>query len=214
MQFFWHTAGVNLHPADYFLRDQRDELEWIRHAMTASQLSSPIETHKKSHLWIIERWVRDQRIYFIGDLTKGRLGKARIDARSEKKLTSRMKQCFFTGLGLMLFSAIAYEWLYPDLTIEWKSLLLNGLLATSGAILCMVPSLKIYLDTMAFDEHAKRYLRMGQYYGLCEKQLENLDEAHATEIDQLFIDIGKQALIETGDWLLLHRQRPVKVPVM
>jgi len=23
-----------------------------------------------------------------------------------------------------------------------------------------------------------------------------------------------QALIETGDWLLLHRQRPVKVPVM
>ncbi len=214
VQFFWHAAGVNLPAADYFLRDQRDELEWIRHAMTASQLSSPIETHKKSHLWIIERWVRDQRIYFIGDQTKGRLGKARIDARAEKKLTRRMKQCFFNGLGLMLLSAITYEWIYADLTIEWKSLLLNGLLATSGAILCMVPSIKIYLDTMAFDEHAKRYLRMGQYYGLCEKQLENLNEAHAAEIDQLFIDIGKQALIETGDWLLLHRQRPVKVPVM
>jgi hypothetical protein len=67
---------------------------------------------------------------------------------------------------------------------------------------------------MAFDEHAKRYLRMGQYYGLYEKQLENMDESPSSEIDQLFIDIGKQALIETGDWLLLHRQRPVKVPVM
>ena len=214
IQFFWHIAGVNLQAVDYFLKDQRDELEWIRHAMTATQLTSTVETHKKSHRWIIERWVRDQRIYFIGDQTKGPLGKARIDARAEMKLTRRMKQCFFTGLGLMLVSAMAYEWIFPHLKIEWKSLLLNGLLATSGAILCMVPSIKIYLDTMAFDEHAKRYLRMGQYYGLCEKQLENLNEAHATEIDQLFIDIGKQALIETGDWLLLHRQRPVKVPVM
>ncbi len=78
----------------------------------------------------------------------------------------------------------------------------------------MVPSLKIYLDTMAFDEHAKRYLKIGQYYGLCEKQFEILDETNLAVIDQLFIDIGKQALIETGDWLLLHRQRPVKMPVM
>ena len=214
VQFFWHIAGVNLSAADFFLREQRDELEWIRHAITATELQSPKETHKKAHCWIIERWVRDQRIYFIGDHFKGRLGKARIDARAEKKLTRQMKLCFFTGLGLMLISAIGYEWIYPELSMEWKSLLLNGLLATSGAILCMVPSIKIYLDTMAFDEHAKRYLRMGQYYGLCEKQLERLDEAHAVEIDQLFIDIGKQALIETGDWLLLHRQRPVKVPVM
>jgi hypothetical protein len=214
VQFFWHIAGVNLSVSDFFLREQRDELEWIRQTITSTQLKSEKETHKKSHRWIIERWVRDQRIYFIGDHFKGRLGKARIDARAEKKLTRRMKQCFFTGLGIMLISAIGYEWIYPDLTLEWKSLLLNGLLATSGAILCIVPSIKIYLDTMAFDEHAKRYLRMGQYYGLCEKQLERLDEAHTVEIDQLFIDIGKQALIETGDWLLLHRQRPVKVPVM
>ena len=214
VQFFWHIAGVNLISSDFFLREQRDELEWIRQAISATNLKSPVMFQKKSHFWIIERWVRDQRVYFIGDHCKGRLGKARIDATAEKKLTRRMKQCFFTGLGLMLISAIGYEWIYPDLTLIYKPLLLNGLLATSGAILCIVPSIKIYLDTMAFDEHAKRYLRMGQYYGLYEKQLENMDESQSSEIDQLFIDIGKQALIETGDWLLLHRQRPVKVPVM
>ena len=214
VQFFWYVAGVNLSTTDFFLRDQRDELEWLRQAIAQTHLQLPVENRKQAHDWIIERWIRDQRIYFIGDHAKGRLGKARIDARAEKKLTQWMRYCFFSGLGLMLVSAIAYEWIYNALTFEGKTIVLNALLATAGAMLCMVPSLKIYLDTMAFDEHAKRYLKIGQYYGICEKQFELLDESHTAAIDQLLIDIGKQALIETGDWLLLHRQRPVKVPVM
>ena len=214
VQFFWYVAGIKLSTTDFFLRDQRDELEWLRQAIAQTHLQRPVESRKEAHDWIIERWIRDQRIYFIGDHAKSRLGKARIDARAEKKLTQWMRYCFFSGLGLMLVSAIAYEWIYNALTFEGKAIVLNALLATAGAMLCMVPSLKIYLDTMAFDEHAKRYLKIGQYYGLCEKQFEILDESNVAAIDQLFIDIGKQALIETGDWLLLHRQRPVKVPVM
>jgi hypothetical protein len=213
VQFFWYIGGISASADDYFLCDQRDELEWIRHAISASNFHSFYSRMKFSNQWITERWVKDQRIYFIGDQQRDRPGKARIDAKKEKQLIRRMRNCFFAGFGLMLLSAIAYELTYENLELEWKSLLLNGLLAMSGALLCVVPTIKLYLDTMAYDEHAKRYLRMGQYYAVCEKQLEYYVDDQSV-VNNLFFEIGKQSLIETGDWLLLHRQRPVKVPVM
>jgi hypothetical protein len=29
----------------------------------------------------------------------------------------------------------------------------------------------------------------------------------------ILVEIGKIALVENGDWLILHRQRPVEVPI-
>ncbi len=215
VQFFWYVSGISESVSDYFLKDQRDELEWIRQAIFTTELPNSNTNFRKPTKWLLQRWIRDQRIYFIGDQQSGRKGKARIDATKEAQLIHWMRISFFAGLILMLSTAVAYELYFETLPLDWKGLLLNGFLASSGAMLCVVPAIKLYLDTMAYDEHAKRYLRMGQYYAQCEKQLKTLSESDSAEaVEKLLFNIGKQALIENGDWLLLHRQRPVKVPVM
>jgi hypothetical protein len=126
-----------------------------------------------------------------------------------------MKAAFFGGLALLAIGVGLQEFRFGSLFLEWKTLLVSSLLAAASGFMCIVPAIKLYADTMAFEEHAKRYLRMGRYFLACERQLAEHRQDHSLKLTrELLAEVGTQALIENGDWLLLHRQRPVRVPVM
>jgi len=38
------------------------------------------------------------------------------------------------------------------------------------------------------------------------------DEVCRREVQALLEELGKEALVENGDWVLLHRERPLEVP--
>lgn len=214
IQFFWQTAGMNDTVADHFIFEQRDELDWIQNALQSFSLGLVNESSHQSSEWILEHWIRDQRTYFVGDQESGRKGSARAHAISESKLTLWMQRLFYIGIGLMVTTALSYEVIYEGLQFEWKSFLLNSLLAFSGALLCLVPTLKLYLDTMAYDEHSKRYLRIGQTYIQAEKLLSSLDANDVETMRRVYLHLGVKSIKESCDWIMIHRQRPVKVPVM
>jgi hypothetical protein len=212
VQFFWRAAGVDHNVSDYFLTDQRDELDWIRDtiqfvSIKDNDLNSAFDVN-----WINKHWITDQRTYFIGDVKTNRLGASRFSARTERLFQRWMKILFFSGLSLMMLTALGREFFYINLPIDWRDILVNSLLAFAGCLLCMVPTLKLYADTMGYDEHAKRYLRIGQNYFHVEDYLSDLSDN--VMIKKSYLHIGKQSLQENSDWLLLHRQRPVKVPVI
>lgn len=216
IQFFWHIAGLHECTADYFLRDQKDELEWIRLAMQSTELQSEPHTNPNIQL-VLDNWIKDQRIYFLGDTEKGAkgLGKAQKNFIYQEKLFKKIRVVFLMGLTVLISTVIFHGALYDSFSSEWRDYLLNSMIALYGILFWAVPTMKLYLDFQAYDEQAKRYLRIGGYYKLCEKRLgealNNQDDEIAAD---LILEMGKHALNENDDWLQLHRQRPPQIPVI
>lgn len=62
----------------------------------------------------------------------------------------------------------------------------------------------------AFGEHQKQYQRMKELF---ESAGDALFTALAPQsADRILFDLGREALAEHADWLLLHRSRPIELP--
>jgi len=95
----------------------------------------------------------------------------------------------------------------------WHNLLilLIALFPAAGALL------HHYLETMAFAEEAKQYKRMAHLFKRADQQLQSQPQSAETDQlspeQQLLFELGKEALAENGDWVLLHRKPPLRVPI-
>ncbi len=68
-------------------------------------------------------------------------------------------------------------------------------------------------DKRAFGEHARQYARMAESFTRAGDRMAAL--LHDGKLDgarALAVELGKEALAEHGDWLMLHRERPIKLP--
>jgi hypothetical protein len=68
-----------------------------------------------------------------------------------------------------------------------------------------------YGEKMAFSEHTRRYWGTSILFRNADAQL--ADGALTPADEEIFRTLGKEALQENGDWLLLHRDRPLEVVV-
>ena len=79
--------------------------------------------------------------------------------------------------------------------------------------LAVVLLVNVYAKVTAFKEHAKQYRRMSSLFAHASRQLkdlmglDNVDKAR-----DLLRELGKESLAENGDWVLLHRERPLELP--
>jgi hypothetical protein len=74
----------------------------------------------------------------------------------------------------------------------------------------------------AFDGEAPRYDAMAATLGRADFELSRLiEQASADDADRIGLrreaerlihDVGRDALIENGEWLQIHRDRPLQVP--
>ncbi len=70
-----------------------------------------------------------------------------------------------------------------------------------------------YARTRALSEHIKQHGRMSLLFANAKQRLEQLMTSGKYAGAQALIkDLGKEALAENGDWVLLHRERPLEVP--
>lgn len=209
VQFFWHLSGIAESPADHYLRNQRDELEWLSLAVRAANLPTQATcSPPDSGVGIpiaISAWVKGQLTYFLRCSSK----QAKLAAR----ITSLSRKWFYTAIAAVLLAAafhtVANAWvpaLHP-LTIPIILVVYSMLFAIAGLI-------KLYGNIMAYQEQSNRYGKMAALFGSCSKLLDGAmasgDLAHAK---LLLLMIGRQALNENTEWLMLHRQRPIEVPL-
>ena len=216
IQFFWHISGVSANVADHFLRDQQDELEWIRLVIQLQELPvSPRLTTRELQLdFIQERWIKDQRNYFIGDNLSNK-GKYILNKQKNDELAFKMRLSFIFGIIVVSATLIFHLTIFDSLPADWRDYVLNGFIATYGVLFWIVPTIKLYSEFQSYDEQSKRYLRIGNYYALCEKQLLRIIQGNSDiKANDLLVEMGRQALIENSDWLQLHRQRPSQVPIL
>lgn len=211
IQYFWDVAGVRECVSDHYLREQRDELEWIRQAIRTTALTLPAAADAplpQRLQWVREAWIEDQRRYFLGDSAR-RIGKAALNRQLDKIWSRRTENLVIAGALLMVLTAV-FHGFFADLTIsshDWalRSLIFGFSLVFGAAGLC-----KVHQQTSAFAEHAKKYERMGQGLQLARTRLDAaLAAGHCDQAAALVQAFGIEALAENADWLLLHRDRPV-----
>ncbi len=218
VRLFWDVAGVEDEIADNYLHKQRSELDWIRYALrvwkprsaegTGFLTGTEYEPAHSPHLSdeerieiVRRRWIEDQRSYF-----------ARSAAREEHAAHRAVKYgniFIIIGILLALFQVVAQAVGNPDFTKEPSHWLLVAV-----ALSPIFAGLSVgYAEKRAHHDHARQYERMATHFSNAAARLtEFLDAGDIERSRRLMEEIGKETLAENGDWVLIHRDRPIEAP--
>lgn len=219
VRLFWHLAGIADSVADNYLFKQRSELDWIRDGLRGWGIGPGQQGRREASSemtgltvpeclkLVLARWVNDQRRYFRRAINKNSVSLER------KELLVQIVIWTLVGGATVLIAVLVARWLYSGefscrecKWLEWPIIALDLLLA-AGALL------HHYINQMGYAEHLKQYRRMAGFFRRASKatsaRLKAKDFAGARECLRL---LGREALAENGDWVLLHRERPLELP--
>ncbi|HEV3110267.1 MAG TPA: hypothetical protein VGY99_07215 [Candidatus Binataceae bacterium] len=213
IQFFWRLAGVGECVADHYLGRHRYEMQWIRDACRSSlvaancPLGSAGEEVKKA---ILEGWVDSQRRYFD-----------RVAVAQERKLQRlerRIALCVWLGLvivvGLGVWMALlAVKQSFKPLSLSHvhkpPELLYGGMLLAITMSAVFAALTHNYIEKLALITQVRMYERMRRLYRHHGEKLRN---ARGGDFVRGLFSLGREALVENGEWVMHHRERPLEVP--
>ena len=206
VQFFWKMSGIEEPCADHYMHIQKTEMEWIRDAMNKycgiiterPASSSPPSTGQSLKL-VLKHWVEDQYKFF--------LNRAPLN-RKNKKFYERLIAVFFFVSPLISLALIFPGYFSID------SHPTNHEIIVGVAITLLIAALLTgYSEKRAFSALARRYDWMKDLFGKDIVALENLLRGEEyEEARELIKKLGREALLENGNWLLMNRERPLEVP--
>jgi len=140
---------------------------------------------------VLKHWVSDQARYYPRAMKRdhGRLYKLELAIN------------FFFTLGIAL--AVLQLSAEPE----------HFLTVSVGLAPIIAALLGGFIERNALLGHIKQYERMGELFRHAHLWLEKLmTEGKRHEVMEFIVELGKEALSENGDWMLLHRERPLEVP--
>jgi hypothetical protein len=203
VQAFWTLGGVEACAADFYLQRQKGELAWIRQALrnwflmdNHHQPGSPqqaSESLSQGLEFVYRNWIKDQRLFFEQS--------AKRRDRTARGLGLTARTLFRIGLALAALNAI----IAPHVAL----VVVAGMAPVGAALI------HLYNRHRALAEDARRYSSMSLIWASAEaafaKRLANGDLEECREIVR---ELGHETLAENGEWILLHRQRPLEVPTV
>ena len=207
VQFYWRVAGIGGSISPNFMRYHLKESEWIRKAILAGDLHDDIAGGETLAApadglqFAVKHWVKGQNAFF-----------ERAQARDQRQLGRINIAARIAGwLGTATVVVFLTLWwrgaLFADSAQISKTLLVLAiaLLAGGGA------ALQGYADKRALEAQARRYARMRGIFQSALRMLERpgQDAARSREVLR---ELGKEALVENADWVMLHRDRPLEAP--
>jgi hypothetical protein len=143
------------------------------------------------------RWIGDQGAYF-----SQAVGNEREKAN---RIKSGARTCLIvTGIvaAVLMATLIEHASAYRGILIMVLTLALAGAGLFTG-----------YTQKRAHEEHARRYQRMCVLYKISGERVSLLlREGDLAGVRSVLLQLGREALAETCDWLLLHRERQIDVP--
>lgn len=205
VQFFWRYCGLRQTAGDYYIRKQKSELDWIRFAMRTAAIPlnaasdnvgpSQLEKFRSRLSFVLNSWVADQAKYYPKALKR--------DHHRLHRLERMINMLFYVGVGLAVV----------QLLLEIPHEVKDYVVVATGLAPITAALLGGYIERNALIGHIKQYERMGVMFVQAKEYLTMLLESHRYEDASEFIfELGTEALAESGDWMLLHRERPLEVP--
>jgi hypothetical protein len=213
IQFFWRLAGVDECVADHYLGRHRYEMQWIRDACRSSlvaancPLGSAGEEVKEA---TFEGWIDSQRRYF--DHAVG--AQERKLQRFERTiaLCVWMGLVIVVGLGIWMALLAVRQSFQPLLLarVHQPPELLFGVLLLAITMSAVFAALTHnYVEKLALTTQVRMYERMRRLY---RHHAGKLRSAQSGEFATGLFSLGREALVENGEWVMHHRERPLEVP--
>lgn len=223
VQLAWAAAGLSTSVPSCYLHRFRSELDWVRNALSAwsfpyARWRIAFEALKPAAQILRLRavgqaWIKGQMDYYQCESRKRRHSGHHAHSWGIKA----------SLLGIVLLGSIVLcGWTCHHFAEEHHLphlLLLLG----AGFSLLIGALLMAHSEKSLNAEHARRYHGMFRLMQASNRHLETiLDEADAgddevaqakvREAQALLEALGREALTENAEWLLLHRARPVELP--
>jgi hypothetical protein len=227
IQIFWRLVGLKDSVAEHYLGEQRGELEWIRNALRTWDFTTRAGEKGVLHnvqpaqgvKIVQEYWIRAQKEYFVRKAYQEHKEVERNERlirflmRISVALTAMLAGLLIlppleSSLGLPVpASMIAVTHFIENHWIHGSFMIATLMLAVSAGLL------HGYNQQRAYSEHAKQCGRMGVLFDIADRHLQvMLDNGNMEGASALLRELGKEALAENGDWVLLHRERPLEIP--
>jgi hypothetical protein len=155
--------------------------------------------------FVVERWLREQRRYFDDRSKKSHQQSESMERWVSTSLSLAIGFAIAAFLGVVYAQYLEADWLIcPDCEwLDWPIIAIDSFLA-AGALLHHANYRR------AHAEHRKQYTRMANIFENARRAVERApDLVHARPC---LAALGREALAEHGDWVLLHRERPLELP--
>jgi hypothetical protein len=201
VQFYWRLAGLPQSASQSYLRKQLDELRWIREGLRGANALPP-PRHPRVDL-VMKYWVQGQAQYF------------RHRAQWQMRRIQRVE--FFSAMclvfGLLATSGLVFFWNQLEGLGHWR----HYLAMTMGFAPIAAALWEAYGERFGMRSQAHQYARFATIFARAERAtsepLQGAQAAHVDELDRtLILELGYEALMENGDWVLLLRERPIALP--
>jgi hypothetical protein len=208
IQFYWKLAGNDESVANNYLKEQRSELDWIRHGLRSWSLplykigkslrNLPPEENKQRWDIIVKGWVLDQYKYFA---------KSSIREIGRLKVMNRTANMFLGASFLLIACNMIYQYFIGHMHLPIL-LFMSSVLPIAAGLLFG------YAEKRTLSAHARQYERMAALFAKAKRHLDTSIEAgNFDEASDIIYELGREALKENGEWVLTHRERPIDVPL-
>ncbi len=204
VQFFWRLAGLPNAAADHYLRKQRSDLDWIRNAVRYFGLTTaPCSPPRLSR--VFDDWIEREVSYYRARGEDHRKSHEALRRGARIALSVSVGTAGLWGLAAVARRLFGVEKLEPFVSGRPFEVLVFvvALAAVLGGLLHYAN------EKRAHGALARRYGRMLSFFLAARAGLAAPEpgEAPAT-----LLELGKEALAENGDWVLLRRERPLEMP--
>lgn len=218
VQHVWNTIGLGAAVADYYLRIQRSELEWIRDAVRTVQLLAPGEPDPHRGIVVAMDYIGGQERYFTATSKRDRVRARRLEWIARIAIGFGIASSLLLAvvsiahLGhaapLHVQSADSSRWFGPF----WD----GGDLIRAIAVATIVAGVAHeYSQRRAFHAQSRRYTAaLGIYTRASEVVTAAIGapfEERLRITKKVIFEVGKEALAENGDWLVMQRELPVEM---
>jgi len=212
IQYYWLLNNINANVSDHYLHKHTGELEWIRQCIRNIQIINNLDPpitmiNSEKNQSIADKssisWINGQLDWFKKK-SKG------FEIKNNKfEKTSNI--FFLVGMSFAVILLLMKIFFSPDdsiLTIK-ESYFHHIFVVIIGTSVAIMAALRGYSDKMSFSEISKQYSRMSNIFNSAQKRIQFKDINYNKNI---LYYLGKEALIENGDWLLMHRAHPIEPP--
>ncbi|MGH8219570.1 MAG: DUF4231 domain-containing protein [Steroidobacteraceae bacterium] len=201
VQFYWRQAGLSDGVASSYLRKQLDELRWIREALRAASALPPPQSARPE--LAIRHWVAGQTRYYTEH------------ARAQRRRLHWLERCArgFLVAGLVATASLVAFWGPLERLQHWREWIVVTMgFAPIGAALWETYEARFGIRTQLnqFARFAGIFQRAGRFAERIAEMQSASARHHA--LVALLRELGREALMENGDWVLLLRDRPIVLP--
>jgi hypothetical protein len=200
IQYYWNFAGINQNVSDYILRIHRKEFIWVEHILSSlyglTYNNKPISSEAINDL--TKNWIDNQADFFDSSIRKMTQKLARY------RLVSNIS---FIVAFVLLLSIFLLEQFYV------VNNYMNYLQVLIGTLLSIFALIRAFVQITGYGQLLNQYDLMNIMYNKARLQIDHINSTLKESVEkhvylkELFFIIGKEALIENGNWYLIIKEK-------